>query len=104
MTISDNKNKTLEVVINVGKWSFSLTDDMMKELNIYNRFPSEEELPRHDKDLVTLVREGHGTILWNGKEMGLVVKTIHDKDYRICKHDGEETLETLCGNKWFTVE
>ena len=104
MTISDNKNKTLEVVINVGKWSFSLTDDMMKELNIYNRFPSEEELPRHDKDLVTLVREGHGTILWNGKEMGLVVKTIYDKDYRILECDGEEKLETLRGNKWITVE
>ena len=104
MTISDNKNKTLEVVINVGNWSFSLTDDMMKELNIDKRFPTQDELPRHNKELVTLVRQGHGTILWNGKEMGLVVKTVNDKGYRIRECNGEEKLETLNGNKWITVE
>ena len=75
---------------------------MMKELNIDKRFPTQDELPRHNKELVTLVRQDTNYSLeW--KRDG-IVKTINDKGYRIRECDGEEKLETLDGNKWITVE
>ncbi len=100
MSSSTDLNKTYEVVINVGYNGFRLTDHMMKELGIDNPFPCQQELPRHNKDLVRLVREGHGTTVYNGKTMGLVVKTISEKTYRICEYDGYEYIETPNSIKW----
>ena len=104
MSSNTDLNNKCEVVINVGYNGFRLTDHMMKELDIDNPFPCQQELPRHDKDLVRLVREGHGSTEFKGKTMGLVVKTISEKTYRICEYDGYEYIETPSSFKWTTAE
>ena len=102
-TNSDSEKDITEVVINVGYSGFRLTDHMMKKLKIEDPFPSKEELPRHDKKLVELVRAGHGTVVHKGKKQGLIVKTITEDMYRICDYDGYEWIETPDTIKWIKV-
>ena len=104
MSSNTDLNKTIDVVINIGHWAFKLTDYMMSELNIDDPFPSMEQLPRHDKRLVELVKAGHGTVYHNENKRGLVVKTITENRYRICEYDGYEYIETPNSIKWTTMD
>jgi len=95
--------KTTEVVINVGYGAFSLTDEMCKQLG-KDRFPSEEELSRHDPRLIELVRAGHGApISDRSGSDGLIIKTIEGNHYRITEYDGWEEIETPNSIKWTVV-
>ena len=104
MTTNDTQSKVItDVVINVGYGSFSLTDKMCRELGISDPRPSMEELPRHDKRLVELVRAEHDSVKYVAETITLVVKEIVGNKYRICEYDGHEWIETPDNIKWTVV-
>ena len=76
---------------------------MCKQLG-KDRFPSEEELSRHDPRLIELVRAGHGApISDRSGSDGLIIKTIEGNRYRITEYDGWEEIETPNSIKWTVV-
>jgi hypothetical protein len=76
---------------------------MCKQLG-KDKFPSEEELSRHDPRLIELVRAGHGApISDRSGSGGLIIKTIEGNHYRITEYDGWEEIETPNSIKWTVV-